>query len=370
MQDTFLKLHFAYDTLYDDEKRKAYDEWGPPNDNASPYRFDTYLFFDILFGFSPELEPYIGDLAIKSFANGIQQFCMAVEQRDPQQQQERLEEWFDSFVWNGRSYLRESRQVDIALHLVNFTEEYVHGSMSLLELKDKSTAEAKVLLQSTQFPNFVETVGRSLYWEGTGHFQDFFRDTPFFLAAWTRTSFLQVKGNLHFLAFATSLLRQYRLQAAKLKNGMQNNEKNASYMNEQVLGGLLQQMLPSIVDFIRRYNEQDIARTIQMACWKILRSCSLTASTTERRRQAEALRIVGSSFLDEAQSGRFNDAGSQADEAVAVPTNECLQARVEVAFELATGTRKRSQRWQDVESMIQSKAGERLRLDKAGGPFR
>ena len=58
-EEMFLKIYQAYETLYDDNKRKNYDEWGAKsgstNNSSAENFFDAGIFFDVLFGFSPEL---------------------------------------------------------------------------------------------------------------------------------------------------------------------------------------------------------------------------------------------------------------------------------------------------------------------------
>jgi curved DNA-binding protein CbpA len=360
VRERFLKLHSAYETLYDDEKRKAYDEWGKQSDATSgtgaPFEFDTTIFFDTLFGFSPELEPYIGDLAIKSFANSLYQLFLAfaMVQSGSNQQQQRLQEWFETYVSAGRGYSREARQIDIALHLMDFSHKYVEDAMSLDDFEMKCRTEASAMLESTPFPIMVQAVGKSLYWTGLGDFQNPLLDGPSALISWMRVKTMRAKENLDFATGLASLYRKYQTEVTLIREHARTENPN---MDDDSLRRYIQErmpetMLPAIMDFVWKYNEQDIARTINAACWKVLHS----TTTTNRRKQARAFKIMGTIFVENYQIN--SQANGPASICVShnandrqcpthAPSEQSYQDRIQVAMSLATGgteQRKKSRR--------------------------
>jgi DnaJ-class molecular chaperone len=170
-EEMFMKIHQAYETLYDDDKRKNYDEWGAKSgSNASADNFfDAGIFFDVLFGFSPELEPYIGDLAIKSFTKSIVSLMLASQGIEGDKGKFFFTNFFKVF-YTKRTTRRDSRQVDIALYLQSFSQPFVDGELSEEDFRQTCATEAATVMASTPFSIFVSSLGDYLYSEGWGAF--------------------------------------------------------------------------------------------------------------------------------------------------------------------------------------------------------
>jgi DnaJ-class molecular chaperone len=120
-KNVFSRIHQAYETLYDEAKRKNYDAWGSKSGSSSSSKsfFDAgvWVFFDVVFGFSPELEPYIGDLSFKSFANTVVELLKATQGMDGDEQSNVLfSNLLKAVLDTKRTTRRDYRQVDIALY--------------------------------------------------------------------------------------------------------------------------------------------------------------------------------------------------------------------------------------------------------------
>jgi DnaJ-class molecular chaperone len=73
--EKFRKLHMAYVTLSDEDKRAKYDKYGITNQqedggSSNPLEFEPYVFYAVMFS-SQLVEPYIGELTIASFTDQI-----------------------------------------------------------------------------------------------------------------------------------------------------------------------------------------------------------------------------------------------------------------------------------------------------------
>jgi len=376
--ERFLKLHQAYETLYDPQKRKAYNDWGKSAEEELP--FDSNVFFDVLFGFSPELERYIGDLAIKSFSSSIVHFILTLQSastaNSQESQEEMLTELLASFFTKDR---RDMRQVEIALYLHEFTAPYVTGTWSEELFSQECENEAKKVLESTPFPIFLQSIGKTLYWQGRSTVSSMV-DLPAASMAWTRGTTLTLINAPWLPVALAKLVRRLRTQCAeatkvideekarlqKSKNRRTRNKHTEEEWNEMELRKAIELSIPSLMEFVWEYNQRDIAYTLKGACWKLLESVTI-ASKKDRRRQARALQILGKTFMKYSNVNKtmqstaeghakekvcYGGASSNEDFSQCSPTplQFADQERVQRALEMAMNRESHSKGYDDEDS--------------------
>jgi len=320
-QDHFMKIHTAYETLYDDGSRKIYDEWGSSsNNNAGStdaiHMFDPGIFVDVFFGVSPELESYIGDLALKSFMKLINKIVHAQQQDassddDAQKKQEMVNDLLSALRVN---HSRDVRQVDIALYLTDFTKDYVASDTTENEFRTKCQTEARNLLQSTPFPKQMLTpIGSTLYWEARHASVTNPFSVPMSVVARARGS---LKGMQKWMEYGTDMYRFYgsvqqsyaeameqsessRRSATKnrRRNRQQQQEEDERRIKEIQLT-TFKTLLPELLDFFWKFNAHDITDTLKGAVWKVLNS----NTCWNKRRQSKALKILGQAIVNAAKT--------------------------------------------------------------------
>lgn len=313
VNERFLKLHKAYETLHDPQQRRQYDEYGNAY-SQDELPFDPDIFFDVLFGISPELEPYIGDLAIKSFTSNVVHLVLAAQKQQSDatlDQAEILDQLFSTFFLKTQDR-RDMRQLEIAIHLDEIIAPYVREDMDWDTFSLKCAQEATKLMESTQFPIFVKAIGKSLYWQGRRTATSLM-DLPVASLAWTRQGVMGLKKWTWLPVSVAKLIRhtnQHVTQANTWLEAEQEQQKNRHKTEQEWKSLHLQKvaegLLPSIMDFVWQYNVRDITDAVDGSCWKLLHT-STVASRKERKRQARALEELGSSFLRVAQAQEYQE---------------------------------------------------------------
>jgi curved DNA-binding protein CbpA len=367
-EELFLKLHSAYETLHDEDKRKTYDEWGRSSDD--PQLFDPAVFFDVVFGFSPDLEPYIGDLAIKSFSSNLLQLILSAQAMQQEGKADTvIQDSFQAFFVLG-SQRRDQRQVDIALHLQEFSAAFVEGKETVEEFRKKSQEEAGKVMESTPFPVFVSSIGTSLYWEGRGSFHGPL-DVPTSMMAWTRDQVHTVKNWSWFGRGIVQLVQDVRVKLVEAEEAIRQEHPRADEetMQKMKANKAAELLIPSLMEFVWKYNQRDIAKTLKGSCWKLLHSKTYETGK-QRQRQAQALKILGQEFIRQTKEQEqvchlntcINESSSSSPE---VLTD---QARIEVALQMATSREKSSDVTKQSEDLIQQhkkkKEEEELRKER------
>ena len=337
-QEIFLKIHQAYETLYDEEKRKQYDQWGKSSDSGENF-FDPGIFFDVLFGISPELERYIGDVTVKAFSKTLVQIGLSVQALDEKQQGQAFAQKLFEALYTQRSIGKDTRQVDIALHLRDFTADYVSGNLSEEEFEFKCNKEAARVLKSTPYPKFLSAIGSSLYWEGRASLNSPL-DLPLSVLAFARerinkgrTIYWYMSNVYNLYQQGRSVMEEARAIVAKENADIvryKNKSKYSNKLEELAKQKALELMLPKLMEFIWRINTQDIAFTLKGACWKLLHS-KRTLGLRERGRQAQSLILLGKAFQLSVSSTEGKISSSTSD------TVLDTRARIEVALNMAMG---------------------------------
>ncbi|KAG7350702.1 DnaJ protein [Nitzschia inconspicua] len=337
----FVELHKAYETLYDTEKRRHYDEFGVAT-TASKDKTAVFdlginmdIFFEVLLGFSPKVEYYVGDLSIASFSRVVMEAVQVVTTCSTASRSEQ-DELFRRFMaraffdGEGRSIPQmktEQRQVEIALYLKSFVSRYIALASEGTQIADSvfrgvCEQEAMEVVESSAFaPFFLQSIGKGLYWEcGRGNHWD--------VLGLTRTA-QRSRGRARYwstlmrksLRVYQNFQRQYQLEVEKMGLGTSDRSGKDSDLGDDANETMFRQAeqqafrsvlsFPSIMDdFVWPTIDMDISNTIQGACWKVLNEDrNDDDAMTTRRRQVRAFRILGQEFIRVGTSFNLGDDG-------------------------------------------------------------
>jgi len=310
--ESFRYLHHAYVTLYDDDKRAAYDKWGAaggndgstsssPIRNSLPEQFDIYVFFGVLFS-SQLVEPYIGDLSVASFTDQLIQLQRAGGQGTPEE--------FVKLLWGeGSDHRRRRRQLEIAIFMKERVSGYVNGTQSSTEFRAGARAEAARIAATPFGREYLTAIGRALVLESS-QFLGLQRGV---LGWFSGVAFLTRK-NVQKVKSLVTVVREFS-DIAKIQ---QLDETRTMSKPE-----LMEQVLPEMLDIGWAFNVIDISTTLRGACSRLFADASAN-SRFKRLERAEAVQILGQEFLT---------VGTE-------PVNENKKAmdhmaRVEVAYQVA-----------------------------------
>jgi hypothetical protein len=251
------------------------------------------------------------------------------QQQDGGNQDEFLRGLMTSFFLKGNDR-REMRQVDIALYLQNVTSGFVDNfDWNENDFRQWCQEEARSVMESTPFPLFVESIGMALYWQGRGGAQLWKNplDGPMSLVAWMHGSFRRTKDWTWFGYSLLSLFQQVRVTLSEAEETVRAEHPRAGPEEVQALTrrATMEALSPTLMEFVWKYNQLDIAKTLQGVCWKLLRS------SKNPHRQARALVILGQEFKRQSKTHiEVCEANASSSSSF-----ESDQARIEVALQMA-----------------------------------
>jgi curved DNA-binding protein CbpA len=313
--ESFRKLHTAYLTLSDEEKRAAYDKWGmsEKNEDASSLipEFDPYVFYAVLFS-SQLVEPYIGELTVASFTDQVLQLLRSGGHSA---------EDYVKLLWGGSDHRPRKRQLEIAIHLKGRVGGYVNGTESKAEFRTKCRQEASAIADSPFGNEYLTAIGSALIMESS-QFLGFQRS----VVGWFSGAAFLMKKNVNKLKSMVTIVRE-TIDVLKLL-------PRESYGDDGELKGKksdeerMEELLPELLDVAWAYNFQDISKTLHGACSRLFADASAN-SRYKRLERAEAVQMLGEEFL--LMATRDID-GKQAGNGTP-PKN--LMARLEVAFQVS-----------------------------------
>ena len=93
---------------------------------------------------------------------------------------------------------------------------------------------------------------------------------------------------------------RYPQVQAKLR--AENKRLKAEQLDQMVRNQVFMDMVPTLMDYVWKYNQRDIAATLKGAAWKLLHDRNAKGY---HRRQAKALVILGNSFLKIVQNEKL-----------------------------------------------------------------
>jgi curved DNA-binding protein CbpA len=306
--DKFLKLHVAYQVLSDEDTRAAYDTFGASSAQNDGRQMDVFVFFAILFGMD-KVEPYIGELAVASF---VDRFMKVAQSGSTMQDFKMLRDDSDRKT--------RKRQMEISVNLIARIQGFVNRTQSKEKFKESCLTEAGEIAQSAFGAAFLVSIGTALKLEA-GQFLGFHRSI---LSRPKGTFFAAIKMKNKYANRIVSVRKTFNVVRAVI---MENQSGNTSFSIDQSVK--MEEALPVILEMAWAYNEQDIAHTLNGACWRIFLDHGATLD--ERLRRAEALQILGEEF---ARLGTSVSKANTCKENTPAESNE-IMARLEFAFNLA-----------------------------------
>lgn len=310
----FRQLHTAYTTLYDDEKRAAYDQWGVTarDDNTSSLPnipdFDVNVFFGVLFS-SQLVEQYIGMLSIASLTEQLLHIQRSGSHGTPQELLQLLLPASDHRV--------RRRQVEIAHNLRQRCAAFVNGTATLDDFRAGARTEASAIAATPFGREYLRAIGRALTVEATQYLgrHDARSRGLVPLVRSVRLAWQRQSQNLRGLRQIVGELLDL------IKRMVQ--EQDPYEEQHQLTPEELEVLLPEMLDIVWAYNAHDIAKALRGACFRLFADRS-GHSRFEGLVRAEAILALGEEFWNK---------GSEA-------VNEEKQfmdyiARGEVAFQVA-----------------------------------
>jgi curved DNA-binding protein CbpA len=274
---TFLKLHDAYQILSDPKQRATYDEWGisPSTENTSPngmqIEFDPRTFFVILFGSQQVVEQYTGELGISSLVDVMVQLAkLGASPSTLQKLNQQLE------------LQPRKRQVEIAMNLINRVQTYSRSSKQTF--RELAKEEAQQILETPFGEEFLEAIGSPLLVEA----KMYLGGLDFGISALGRKK----QRHLHNVVQVLRKMVDFGVKFYKVAN----EPSKSSPSGEVVISEEdMEMLLPGMLELAWSFNALDISYALGGACWRLFADTSV--SSAERRRRAEAIKILAQEFL-------------------------------------------------------------------------
>jgi len=290
----FIQLHKAYQTLSDPQLREEYDQWGSSS-SSSDESFNVEVFFEILFG-SQIVEPYIGQLAVASFVNKLRSLSH-LSSDDGSQTTVNL----DSF-WENSKLQTKKRSVQVAQHLRERIQRFVNKTISVEDFLEGCAKEADEIAATGFGEIFLVHIGTALVQEADLYLQKNLLQFPLWLYSSVSKKARSVKSTVGGLKLFAALC----VDIFAIKTDTDHKMKE----NVQITEEDVDKFLPQILELAWAYNARDIASLIEKASFKVLNDSKGT-STSERKRRAKALKLLGQTFAERGLSTNEKNQSNQ-----------------------------------------------------------
>jgi hypothetical protein len=345
--DQFIELHEAYQTLIDPEKRIEYDDLGRTSSSSSSSssgldHFNVGVFFEILFGSQP-VEKYVGQLSVSSFFSQLLKLIQASSTSTL------TIDMVTSWLTTSHN-MSLQRNVQVALHMRDFIQPFVNGSMSEQEFHSHCEKEAQSIADTSFGTTFLYHIGHTLVQESNLFLKQSWFGWPLWMLSSTKKSYYQAKGKVDGLRMVSKFLLKFVSffddeERTNIFDMLDKDNSKSRKLKSKLTSEIIEQMLPDIINLAWEYIFfYDISKLLEVACEKVLFD-SKVGSFGERRRRARALRILGESFVK--RSGEENEDGTcKSPDATA----HDMKVRAEVAFRIAQQNTKH--RSSESEEMI------------------
>ncbi len=355
----FQELGAAYQVLSDPRKRKEYDQNGPKGSGDADLdtaQIDPLVFFAVMFG-SHLVEPYVGELWIASFADGV--FKEGVSAEDGT---EGVAHKVATAASDDMQIKQRKREVGIAVNLRERVAMYVDGSQTADALRKDAEGEADKIGGGAFGVPFLSAIGFALEVESEeflGFQQSFLGLDGHAARAKKRVNSVQENFTLagagvRAAGTAVKVQKEFKALEEKQKEQKSANENqdatdvpppavNPDDEAQKLAAEKLEQSLPVILDLAWAMNSRDITKTLKASCKKLFSDADVDKKI--RIKRAEALRIIGGAFRFRARA-----LGSKLNSKV---NNEDIKVRAEVAV-MATMAKAQGQEvgGDDAEEMI------------------
>jgi len=296
----FQSLSSAYQILSKEESREAYDLHGIcfRSEDTQLEEVDPYIFFATMFG-SYLVEPYIGELEIASTIDNLFDLSTYGKPKKTSNRNKKK-------VWR-----QQKREVTIALNLRERIKKYDNGKDSLEAFRNSCLEEAEEIAKGDFGDIFLTAIGDALV--STANVYLGYQTSLFGIKGRTISMIKTASFISNNLSTTWQLGKAIRLSigayigARKEKrqnnkepesiNDFENSCQNNVPQNPTMMSLMMQKMeasLPSILELGWKMNVRDISSAVSGSCAKLLAEPS---TTEERKRRAEAIRILGGEFI-------------------------------------------------------------------------
>ena len=329
----FIRIHEAYETLIDTDKRIQYDTLGQrasftsSSTSSFPLNdFNAGVFFEILFGSQP-VEQYVGQLAVSSF------FGRWIKLIHANASSSLTMEMFTSWLQASKTQSLQ-RPVQVALYLRDFIHPLVSGSITEKEFIVMCEKEAQVIADSSFGQSFLYHIGKALVQESQLFLSQSLYGIPLWLLSASRKKIRDAKLKIDGFKMIANFLSEI-----VSRNQHENIDTSGlDSFNFKISSDDIEEMLPFILDIAWQYNAWDIARLIETSCGKVFFDAH-TQTSGEPRKRAKALRLLGDIFLKNSEDSKYSFA------------TQDMKVRAEVAFKIAQQNVRQSN--SESEDMIQ-----------------
>lgn len=325
----FVQLHKAYQTLMDPDTREAYDTWGSSSSSANgdgPI-FNVAVFFEILFG-SQIVEPYIGQLAVSSFVSQIMKLS---QMSTASASQVPLD--LNLFRQAAQRQHRQ-RSVQIAQHLRERIQLFAKLTYSDADFRESCLQEANEIAETGFGETFLLHIGNALVQEADLYLQQSWLGWPRWMFSTVTKKTRKLQSNID----AAKMIVTFIKKLAVLSEEARGREEESMNEKPSISAEMIEEFLPNILEMAWAYNARDIASVIEQACHKLFNDVGVDSSV-EPRRRAQALRILGESFVERGRQEYDDDVGKDSIVNGSCEDSEMntvdIKARLEVAFRAA-----------------------------------
>lgn len=268
--EKFIKLHEAYSILSDENNRAKYDEWGVKSEGGGFQNFDVPAFFAVLFGISPILDSYIGELGIVTFFNKFFKLFVFVQMAESKEGASSDDIDWESFaeIFSNGAKGRSARSIEIAMNLVNKSIAYDSDAE---KFRQDIREEARQIRDSGYYgQTFLKIIGSTLRLE-------------------------TVSGELYHLK---TISRKWSARKELIQAGhnLFFKLKDAAGLKEQMSTDDLEQYLPEMLELANSFNKLDIAETLREASWRVMHDPGATRA--EKRQRTQTIQIISEEFLN------------------------------------------------------------------------
>ncbi|ANQ08723.1 DnaJ protein [Plasmodium coatneyi] len=261
-KEQFQKIGEAYQVLGDIERRRRYDKEGKNAINSMQF-IDSTFFFTLLFG-SEKLDPYIGKLRMVMYVEYEQIY------KDEDVQRIIVKE-------------QNKREVQLALHLREILNNYIHGNKE--EYIAKFEAEIKDLCQTS----FGHVILENVAWSYENCANQFLGDKYSLFGISGKYYKMQQKKRVigTGLKFVKTLIKTSSL-ASQIKK--KEEDEDMSLEKTAKVNKKIEDSLPAIVETMLNICLIDIDQTIKGVCKKVFTDMSVDENM--RKTRAESLIVL------------------------------------------------------------------------------
>lgn len=287
--DNFNAIHKAYETLSNENSRRVYDQSGGGH-IVRDENVDVYRFFPILYGLTPKMQKYVGNLRLVMLLDRMI-----------------LDQGYKRDLNTTQMYdnMQSLREVDIGIHLQKKITPFFNGIMNREEFIETCRVEAEELCKGEYGGILLKTIGSAIVSQARTFLSSYHIIPMKYASNLTRKKIHSMKDNWGITRKTFGVVKdsvKSTIKTVKLYE-QQNNVKFREQMSDnskrefaKMLGESMEETIPNIFDLSLSIILKDISRTIQNACKKLF--VDATIKEEEWKRRASAVQIIGEVFYE------------------------------------------------------------------------